>query len=115
MNTAEKLELMNQIELNKEEQGELFETRHIGPGPKQKQEMLALLGYSDMESFISSVVPSAIRDNKGLTLSSFPDAQTEQEALLRIKSMMKKTFLINLILVWDIMELLFQLLFNEIF
>ncbi|MCB0317768.1 MAG: glycine dehydrogenase, partial [Bdellovibrionales bacterium] len=93
MNTAEKLELMNQIELNKEEQGELFETRHIGPGPKQKQEMLALLGYSDMESFISSVVPSAIRDNKGLTLSSFPDAQTEQEALLRIKSMMKKNVL----------------------
>jgi glycine dehydrogenase len=37
-----------------------FEDRHIGPSSAQESEMLSVLGYSNMESFISDVVPSNI-------------------------------------------------------
>ena len=37
-----------------------FEDRHIGPTHRDELAMLKALGYSDLESFISAVVPSNI-------------------------------------------------------
>ena len=38
----------------------IFEDRHIGPTSKDEAEMLALLGYKNLQSFIADVVPANI-------------------------------------------------------
>ncbi len=45
-----------------------FAPRHIGPDDAEVQQMLATLGYSDMESFIADVVPASIRLDRDLML-----------------------------------------------
>jgi len=47
--------------------GERFESRHIGPSHSDESEMLQLLGYSDIKTFISDVVPSNIQITKNLS------------------------------------------------
>ena len=47
--------------------GERFQTRHIGPSISDESEMLHLLGYKDLQSFISDVVPSNIAIGKKLS------------------------------------------------
>ena len=47
--------------------GERFEKRHIGPSSSDEQEMLQLLGYSDLETFIGDVVPANIAIAKKLS------------------------------------------------
>ena len=47
-------------------EGERFQTRHIGPSVSDESEMLNLLGYNDLQSFISDVVPSNIAIAKKL-------------------------------------------------
>ena len=39
---------------------EAFEKRHIGPSSKQEEFMLSVLGYDELSSFISDVVPHNI-------------------------------------------------------
>ena len=56
-----------------------FERRHIGPTSSQEDEMLKALGYKDMHSFISDVVPSNIAMSKKLS-ESLPPSLTEVEA-----------------------------------
>ena len=53
-------------------EGERFQTRHIGPSINDESEMLHLLGYKDLHSFISDVVPSniAIANKLSETLDS---------------------------------------------
>jgi glycine dehydrogenase len=53
-------------------EGERFQTRHIGPSITDESEMLHLLGYKDLGSFISDVVPSnlAIANKLSETLDS---------------------------------------------
>ena len=48
-------------------QYESFERRHIGPTSSQEDELLKALGYKDMISFISDVVPSNIAMTKKLS------------------------------------------------
>ncbi len=48
-------------------EGERFSQRHIGPSSSDEQEMLHLLGYDDIQSFISDVVPSNIQIAKKLS------------------------------------------------
>jgi len=47
--------------------GERFEKRHIGPSSSDEQEMLQLLGYSELETFIGDVVPANIAIAKKLS------------------------------------------------
>ena len=47
--------------------GERFESRHIGPSHSDESEMLQLLGYSDIKTFISDVVPANIQITKNLS------------------------------------------------
>jgi len=47
--------------------GELFSKRHIGPTSSDEQEMLQLLGYGDIETFIRDVVPTNIQIAKKLS------------------------------------------------
>ena len=47
--------------------GELFESRHIGPSHSDESEMLQLLGYSDIKTFIGDVVPANIQITKNLS------------------------------------------------
>jgi glycine dehydrogenase len=47
--------------------GERFEKRHIGPSGSDEKEMLQLLGYQDLTTFISDVVPANIAKTKKLS------------------------------------------------
>lgn len=47
--------------------GERFETRHIGPSHSDESEMLQLLGYKDIKTFIGDVVPANIQITKKLS------------------------------------------------
>ena len=64
--------------------GELFSKRHIGPTSSDEQEMLQLLGYGDIETFIRDVVPTNIQIAKKLsqTLDS-PKSEVQVIAELR--------------------------------
>ncbi|MEZ4754291.1 MAG: aminomethyl-transferring glycine dehydrogenase [Bdellovibrionota bacterium] len=78
---------------NQQDQSELFESRHLGPSPDERSQMLKQLGFQSIDQFISSVVPKSIRQEDKLKLSSFNSAQTEQEALARLKATMSKNVL----------------------
>ena len=45
-----------------------FAYRHIGPRRDDVEEMLELLGYDTLDSFIDAVVPEQIRLNRPLAL-----------------------------------------------
>ena len=47
--------------------GERFDSRHIGPSHSDESEMLQLLGYSDIKTFIGDVVPANIQITKNLS------------------------------------------------
>jgi glycine dehydrogenase len=64
-----------------------FSQRHIGPRPSEQQAMLALLGYTDISSFTSSVVPAVIRWQEGLRL---PSAAGEPETLAELRGMAER-------------------------
>ena len=66
-----------------------FERRHIGPTSSQEDEMLKALGYKDMHSFISDVVPSNIAMSKKLS-ESLPPSLTEVEAIEALRAMADK-------------------------
>ena len=74
-------------------QYESFQRRHIGPTSAQEDEMLRELGYTDIQSFISDVVPSNIAMSKKLS-DVLPDALNEVEAIqaLRILAQKNKIF-----------------------
>ncbi len=59
-----------------------FAHRHIGPGADEIAEMLAVVGFEDIESFTDAVVPEGIRNRSAMNL---PVALTESEALARLK------------------------------
>ena len=61
-------------------QYESFQRRHIGPTSPQEDLMLNALGYKDMQTFISDVVPSNIAMSKKLS-ESLPEPLTEVEAI----------------------------------
>ncbi len=66
-----------------------FVDRHIGPNQYQVQTMLLELGFKDLDSFISSVVPQNIHI-KGEIEKSIPTGISEVEALAEIKEIALK-------------------------
>jgi glycine dehydrogenase len=66
-----------------------FVDRHIGPNQYQIQTMLLELGFKDLDSFISSVVPQNIHI-KGEIEKSLPSGISEVAALAEIKQIAEK-------------------------
>lgn len=64
-----------------------FAQRHIGPNSDDIQQMLAVLGFNDLDSLIDQTVPQAIRLQNKLNL---PPAQTEYAALAKLKQIAGK-------------------------
>ena len=67
-----------------------FSERHIGPNAEEMKEMLAFLGKKSLKDLIDAVVPTTVRSTKPLSLSRFPQALSEYEALERIKAVASK-------------------------
>jgi glycine dehydrogenase len=63
-----------------------FEDRHIGPSGAQESEMLSVLGYSDIKSFISDVVPKNIVIEKKLS-DVLDVAKSEVEVIAELRAM----------------------------
>ena len=63
-----------------------FEARHIGPQPDELAAMLKTVGYNSLSEFTAAVVPASIRAVAPLNLSDFPQAQSEEEMLKRLKA-----------------------------
>lgn len=68
---------------------ESFQRRHIGPTSSQEDEMLLALGYEDMNSFISDVVPSNISISKKLS-EVLPEPLTEVAAIDALRALADK-------------------------
>src|SRR5688572_18908781 len=69
-----------------------FATRHIGPADDDVKEMLGALGYASLEELIDATVPAAIRMRGALNL---PPAQSEYEALARLRTIARKNRLVR--------------------
>jgi len=66
-----------------------FTDRHVGPTHRDEEAMLKSLGYSDLESFISAVVPANIA-NTGVIEAALDDGVSEVEALAELKAIASK-------------------------
>jgi len=65
-----------------------FVHRHIGPNEHEIAEMLAALGYSDLEKFTDAVVPESIRNRNPMNLQGLGSTLPgEFETLARLKAM----------------------------
>ncbi len=62
-----------------------FVQRHIGPTPKQQQEMAQTIGYESLDALIDDTVPDSIRRAMDL-----PSAQTEQAVIARLREIASK-------------------------
>jgi glycine dehydrogenase len=60
-----------------------FEHRHLGPGPVEVSEMLAIVKAPSLEALVDEVVPPAIRLDRPLSL---PPAQTEYDYLRELRA-----------------------------
>ena len=65
-------------------EGERFQTRHIGPSITDESEMLHLLGYKDLQSFISDVVPGNIAIAKKLS-ETLDSAKSEVAVIAELR------------------------------
>src|SRR6185436_18269423 len=61
-----------------------FAYRHIGPRRAEVEEMLELLGYESLDSFIDAVVPEEIRLRRPLAL---PPGRSEREVLQALRGL----------------------------
>src|ERR687894_2125303 len=61
-----------------------FAYRHIGPRRSDVEEMLDLIGYDTLESFIDAVVPEEIRLRRPLAL---PPGRSEREVLQALRGL----------------------------
>ena len=66
-----------------------FSDRHIGPTHRDELAMLKALGYKDLESFVSEVVPSNIAIN-GVIESAIAPGISEVEAIAELKVLASK-------------------------
>ena len=66
-----------------------FEGRHIGPSLTDEEQMLSLLGYSSMASFISDVVPQNIAIATKLE-QSLDSAKSEVEVIAELRELAAK-------------------------
>ncbi|MBB4064683.1 aminomethyl-transferring glycine dehydrogenase [Gellertiella hungarica] len=69
--------------------------RHIGPSPREMEEMLKVVGYPSLDALIDDTVPASIRQKQPL---SWGAPMTEREALDRLREIANKnTNLVSLI------------------
>ncbi len=61
-----------------------FSRRHIGPGPDDVAEMLAVIGQPSMTAFMDTALPASIRDPSPLGL---PEGLSEAEVLAELRAM----------------------------
>ncbi|MPW51761.1 glycine dehydrogenase (aminomethyl-transferring) [Moraxella catarrhalis] len=61
-----------------------FVHRHLGKDANEQQALLQTVGFDDLDSFIDTVVPKAVRLNKDLDL---PEAMSEHNALAKLRAM----------------------------
>lgn len=61
-----------------------FVHRHLGKDANEQQALLQTVGFDDLDSFIDTVVPKAVRLNKDLDL---PKAMSEHNALAKLRTM----------------------------
>jgi len=74
-------------------ESEKFATRHIGPTSADEMQMLQLLGYKDLSSFIQDVVPANIRIAAELSqVLAAPKSEVEVIAELRTIASENKVF-----------------------
>jgi len=66
-----------------------FQGRHIGPDPAEQHQMLAALGFPDLDALMSAALPPSIRSAERLDL---PAALSESEALARLRDRAQRTF-----------------------
>ena len=66
-----------------------FQDRHVGPTHRDEEAMLKALGYKDLESFISAVVPSNIAI-KGVIEGAIEAGVSEVEAIAELKVLASK-------------------------
>lgn len=64
---------------------DVFSKRHIGPSPNDVSKMLKTIGYDDLSTFISAVIPEKILEKKPLNLKAPKQGYTEQEMLRELK------------------------------
>ena len=76
-----------QISANNSQKLSTFAKRHIGPNPDDIQQMLAVLGFTNIDDLIDKTVPETIRFNQELKL---PAAQSEFAALAKLKQIADK-------------------------
>src|SRR4051812_38616601 len=60
-----------------------FIGRHIGPSEEEKQEMVKVVGFENLDQMISATVPASIRSSKPLSLSK---PLTESQLIQRLQS-----------------------------
>lgn len=63
-----------------------FEDRHIGPSASQEEEMLRVLGYDNLKTFISDVVPSNIAIEKSFA-KTLDAAKSEVEVIAELREL----------------------------
>ncbi len=63
-----------------------FQDRHIGPSASQEVEMLQVLGYDNLKSFIADVVPTNIAIEKSLS-QSLDSAKSEVEVIAELREL----------------------------
>ena len=66
-----------------------FSDRHIGPTHRDEESMLKALGYKDLDSFISAVVPSNIAI-KGVIEAAIDGGVSEVQAIAELKAIASK-------------------------
>ena len=73
-----------------------FVDRHIGIGADDQKEMLDLLGYKNMNTFIQSVVPDSILEDDYLNLG---EGLSEMAALKKLDKVAKQNRVFRLSLI----------------
>src|SRR2546423_14197105 len=69
-----------------------FAHRHIGPNKAARAEMLAELGFENLDELIDATVPQNIRLDRALNL---PEAKSESEALEELRRLAKKNTVVR--------------------
>ncbi|MBN8550984.1 MAG: aminomethyl-transferring glycine dehydrogenase, partial [Deltaproteobacteria bacterium] len=64
-----------------------FVRRHIGPTESEVAEMLAMLGYKDLDSFIADAVPQQIRLKGSMQMSRFAHERSEADVIAMLSEM----------------------------
>src|SRR5215472_1807268 len=64
-----------------------FASRHLGPDPDEVREMLKVVGYGSLDTFIDAVIPEDIRFRKTLNI---PGARSERDTLAALRALAAK-------------------------